>query len=325
LAEPTPIGKARPVSRFGTPLPPDTGQEKAVAAVPAGTPVLGTSPGAAAASTPTPPLETKPQDASAARERVAPWVGTIKGELEEHWFYSGALDREMPYWAYLPPDYGTAKRRYPVLYMLHGRGGHRDEWINYTLVEVADREMSYGILAPMIIIMPQGDRGFWVNNVGDGPRWGDYVTQDLVAQVDATFRTLRAPTARAIGGLSMGGFGGLTLAFTHPEVFGVVGAHAPSLRDAGEDIAFLGSGDEFAQRDPVTIAATAPGMRRLRVWLDIDQADPWLARAETLHEMLTARQVDHIWQVLPGIHNYEYWSTHVIDYLRFYGDALARQ
>ena len=49
-------------------------------------------------------------------------AGPIKGTLEEQWFYSPELDRDMPYLAYLPPDYGTAGRRYPVLYTLHGLG-----------------------------------------------------------------------------------------------------------------------------------------------------------------------------------------------------------
>lgn len=307
LAEPTVV--ARRVSRFGTPLPPDTGKPKAAAQ---GTPI----------PEPTLAPETRPPDPSWALERVDPWLGEIVGTLEERWFYSEILEREMPYWAYLPPDYKLGGRRYPVIYMLHGRGGHRDEWIHYTLVDVADREMSHGVLPPMIIIMPQGDRGFWVNNVGNGLRWGDYVVQELVPEVDGTYRTLRSPASRAIGGLSMGGFGALTLAFTHPDVFGVVGAHTPSLRAEAEDIAFLGTGDEYAQRDPLVLAKTAPDVERVRIWIDIDEADPWLDRAKELHEILKARKVDHIFQILPGIHNYEYWSTHVIDYLHFYGDAL---
>lgn len=319
-----PAVAARRVSPFGTPLPPDVGKSQ-VAVNPQGTPIPAAILSLESSVEPTPTPEPRPIEPSLALERVAPWLGPIKGTLEERWFYSQALDREMPYWAYLPPDYGTAGRRYPVIYMLHGRGGHRDEWIHYGLVDVADREMRSGMLPPMIIIMPQGDRGFWVNHVSNGPRWGDYILDDLVAQVDTTYRTLRGPQSRAIGGLSMGGFGALTLAFTRPQVFGVVGAHAPSLRPPGSDIAFLGFGEEFAQRDPVALANTVPGAGFLRIWIDIDQEDPWLDRAKQLHDILLARKIPHIWQVFPGIHNYEYWSKHTIDYLRFYGSALARK
>ena len=88
-----------------------------------------------------------------------------------------------------------------------GWGGHRDEWIAYGLINVADRAIRTGDIPPMIIVLPQGDKGYWVDHADDGPRWGEYVTRDLVRHIDATYRTLRYPSARAIGGLSMGGWG----------------------------------------------------------------------------------------------------------------------
>lgn len=308
LDNPTAAAGVRSANRFGTPIPP--------------TPVPGARAAPAASRAPAPTAEAKPAEPSQALQRVASWVGKINGTLEEHWFYSAALDREVPYWAYLPPGYGTAGRRYPTIYLLHGAGGHRDEWIYYGAVTVADREMSSGAMAPMIIVMPQGDQGFWVNNVG-GPRWGDYVTQDLIAQVDSTFRTLREPAARAIGGLSMGGYGALSLAFTHPETFGVVAANTPSLHTESADVAFLGSGGEYAQRDPVSLAGAQPGLDRLRIWIDVGEHDNWLIRAQQLHAILDSRGLNHTWQVFPGAHDWEYWSTHVVDYLRFYAGALA--
>ena len=144
-------------------------------------------------------------------------TGPIKGTLEEQWFYSPELDRDMPYLAYLPPDYGTAGRRYPVLYMLHGLGGHRDELVAMGLVDAADRAMRNGDVAPMIVIMPQGDLSYWVNHAYDGPRWGEYLVHDVVPHIDATYRTLRSPAARAVGGISMGAWGALSNAFTHPR------------------------------------------------------------------------------------------------------------
>jgi S-formylglutathione hydrolase FrmB len=107
--------------------------------------------------------------------------------------------------------------------------------VAYGLIDVADQEIRTGSLAPMIIILPQGDKGYWVNHADNGPRWGDYVIRDLVPHIDATYRTLRDRSARAIGGLSMGGSGALYHAFTHPDVFSIVGALA-SL--SGRNIAF---------------------------------------------------------------------------------------
>lgn len=309
-----PASDAQPVNRFGTPLPPKEGAA----------PTLEGEPTSSVTPQPAPTLDMiRSAEAAQGFERVAGWVGQINGRLEEYWFHSDALGREIAYWAYLPPGYDAHGRRYPTVYMLHGTGGHRDEWICFDLVRVADREMSNGALAPMILILPQGDKDFWVNDAEGGQRWGDYLTQDLVAQVDSTFRTLPTAESRAIGGLSMGGFGALVQSFTHPETFGVVGAHTPCLHTESAGLGYLGAGEDYAERDPLTLARTLPGLDGLRIWIDIATEDYWLERAHELHEILAGRGIEHTWNVFPGTHVKDYWVTHVIDYLHFYGGALA--
>ncbi len=107
-------------------------------------------------------------------DRVSQYVGEIEGSFHERWFYSQRLDRDMPYYIYLPPDYGTAGRRYPVLYMLHGGGGDRAEWVVYGLIDITDQQIRTGNIAPIIIVLPQGDQGWWTNHANNGPKWGDY-------------------------------------------------------------------------------------------------------------------------------------------------------
>ncbi len=332
--EPGATTGARVPNRFGTPL-----TESAVKP-PASRPVAPATPGPAGsapagqttpvAATPTPSYDTTGLIPTTTREpdfqtRLRGYVGPLKGTLQEHTFYSPELDADMPYLIYLPPDYGSAERRYPVLYMLHGRGGHRDEWPAYGLIDTADQEIRTGNIVPLIIVLPQGDKGYWTNHADDGPRWGEYVVRDLVTHIDATYLTLQSPAARAIGGLSMGGWGALHHAFTRPDVFAVAGAHSPSLRPDDGSLPFLGRGEEYAQKDPIRLAATAPGVRRLRIWIDTAQEDPFLERVEMLHQLLMARGVDHVFQVYPGAHDYYYWHEHSVDYLRFYSQVLSRQ
>ncbi|HLI27220.1 MAG TPA: OpgC domain-containing protein [Chloroflexota bacterium] len=264
----------------------------------------------------------RPGAASSGREapRVSPYVGAIRGTLRQQLFYSSALDAEMPYFVYLPPDYDTAGRRYPVLYLLHGAAASNEEWLAYGVVDEADRMIVDFEIHPLIIVFPQGDYSYWVNHV-DGPRWGDYVAVDLVRHVDATFRTLPLATRRGIGGLSMGGHGALQLAFTHPQVFGVVGAHSPSLREDDGDLPFLGTGDEWAQRDPVTLAQRARRIEHLKVWIDVGQLDPYYERAEQLAERLSARGLELQWHADPD-RDHGDWQLYVADYLRFYDYAL---
>ena len=301
-------------SRFGTPIAKGS-IPAAPVALPTPTPLIQTIAGESL-------WQSSTVDAATRLSRYTPG---INGTLVERWFYSAELDRDMPYNVYLPPDYDVANRRYPVLYMLHGGGAHRDEWLAYGLVEVADREIHTGSLQPMIIVLPQGDTGYWVDNAGDGPRWGQYIWRDLVRHIDNTYRTLRMAQSRAIGGLSMGGFGALNNAFLHPNVFGVVGAHSSSLRPDDGTLPLLGTGDVYKQKDPISLAETQPGLERLQIYIDAGQEDPWLDRDIALHDALTARGIAHNWQVNPGGHDYTYWMTYLVDYLRFYGNALVRQ
>jgi enterochelin esterase-like enzyme len=132
---------------------------------------------------------------------------------------------------------------------------------------------------------------------------------------------LPGPEHRAIGGLSMGATGALVHAFTRPRIFGIVGAHSPSLPQEGER-EFLGTGREYAQRDPITLAGSDRRLDRLAIWIDIGDDDPWLDRVEQLHEELDEANVPHEYNVFQGDHDGEYWGEHISDYLRFYDAAL---
>lgn len=308
--------------RFGTPIP----RAARAQATPG-------APAPAAAPLPTAEPLPPPERELAARWRtfepgalglpsVSPYVGETQGRFRELWFYSPALDRDMPYYIYLPPEYGSAARRYPVLYMLHGGSADRDEWPAYGLIDAVDRLIAAKEIRPMIVVLPQGDYSYWVNWPDGGPRWGDYVARDLVRHVDATYRTIPRPGRRAIGGLSMGGAGALQLAFNYPGVFRGVGAHSPALYPDDGSLPILGTGEEFARRDPVLLAGTARGLERLDIQIDIGEEDYFVERAVQLHEALLQRGVDHRWLLQPGGHEGEYWERNLLQYLRFYDEVL---
>ncbi len=257
---------------------------------------------------------------------VSPYVGAIHGTFRQQEFYSRALDNsgldaDMPYYVYLPPDYSTAGRRYPVLYMLHGAAASYEEWLAYGFVDAVDRLIVNMEIQPMIVVFPQGDYAYWVNHADGGPRWGDYVARDLVRHIDATFRTLPLAARRGVGGLSMGGHGALQLAFNYPHVFGVAGAHSPSLREEDGELPFLGSGEEWEQRDPIWLAANAPGIEGLKMWVDVGQLDPYYERAELLRETLEARGIEPVWHAQED-RDHGGWELYVEDYIRYYDWAL---
>ena len=106
-------------------------------------------------------------------------------------------------------------------------------------------------------------------------------------------------------------------------MFGVVGAHSPSLRRDDGEIALLGRGDDFDAHDPIFLAENASRLHETRIWIDIGQGDEtWLPGAQLLRDTLAKRAVPVAWQEFPGAHDFDYWNSHIVDYVQFYGGAL---
>ncbi len=283
---------------------------------------IGATPAPIPAASDAPPIAQQPS--SAESQPLSMSIGPVNGTILEPEFFSVALNTEERYLIYLPPGYRTDGQRYPVLYMLHGIAASRDEWLEYGLLNTADQMITAGELPPMLIVLPQGDHSYWVNHPNGGPRWGDYLVQDLLRHIDASYRTKPDGKHRALGGMSMGGWGALYQGFLHPDIFGTVGAHAPSLRNETDgEVSFMGKGEAFNKLDPVPLASTAGSIERLKVYLDASQYDPWLKRDLDLKARLDKRKVSVDWHQFPGQHGGPYWHDHVTEYLRFYSRSLA--
>lgn len=260
-----------------------------------------------------------------------------RSQLLEAGMHSEIIGRDLPIAIYLPPGYFDSQRTYPVLYMLSGFEGDYHEWINWGLCDATERLVRGGQIQPMIVVFPQGDKSWWFNHApppdGDGMRWGDYVWKDVVAYVDKNYRTIQDPASRAIGGLSAGGQSALMLAMTHPDVFGIVGAHSPSFRGADGSVPEFGSWDYFNQYDPFWLLDHTDGAQRLKLWIDVAGGDyqwrncnppPSPQRCiEVFHSLLDAKGIQHAWHdQWPGIHDNYYWSAHLVDYLAWYSSVL---
>ncbi|MFN8485399.1 MAG: alpha/beta hydrolase-fold protein [Anaerolineae bacterium] len=257
------------------------------------------------------------------------WAETLSDvsrlSVETHVFHSETLNRDTPYYVYLPPDYQThPNQRYPVLYMLHGMSGTNAEWLQYGLLRSADQMMRAGQIRPFIIVLPQGDKEYWVDHANNGPRWGTYVTHDVVAEIDGHYRTLADRPHRAIGGLSMGGHGAMQLAINSPDLFAVVGAHSPALRTYENTFAFFGDRAYFDAHNPLALCKKYPKVvSRFKLWVDIGREDPWAGAAEAFHEQLVQLGIPHTWNEYAGGHSGDYWGNHAAEYLQFYSDSFA--
>ncbi len=159
--------------------------------------------------------------------------------LQTESFYSPAVDREMKYDIVLPPDYETSDRRYPVLYLLHGYMQNYTVWGRNLGAAFYARD-----IGELIVVMPDAGNSWYVNyaqsEAGQVNNWEDHIIKDVIGHVDENFRTEARRVGRAIGGLSMGGFGAMSLALRHPEMFVSVSSTSGALsyaRDRAADIA----------------------------------------------------------------------------------------
>jgi putative tributyrin esterase len=139
-------------------------------------------------------------------------------------FPSATLAEERTMLVMLPVDYDTAVRRYPVLYLLHGADADITDWARGTnLSEYASHHQ-------LIIVTPDASRSWYVNSVANPKaHYDDYIMKDVIGYVDKNFRTIPEPFARAIAGVSMGGFGALLLGLEHRDQFVAIGSFSGSV------------------------------------------------------------------------------------------------
>ena len=164
---------------------------------------------------------------------------------------------------YLPPSYSThPRRRYPVLYLLHGFGADDRAFIagayqNLDIRVSMDSLVRAGAAHEMIIVTPNArnrfDGSFYSNSPVTG-NWEDFVVRDLVPFIDSHFRTIARRSARGIAGHSMGGYGALVLAAHHPDLFSAVYALSPY--GLSKDDAF-GSGSKRAWKAAMAMRDTS--------------------------------------------------------------------
>lgn len=117
---------------------------------------------------------------------------------------------------YLPPDYDSTNRDYPLLYLLHGMGEDEHQWAEQGLIQnYMDNYIDAGSIRPFIVVMPAGGTSFYTNDVET------FIVEELYAYLTNTFRIRAGKPNTAISGMSMGGFGAFYLAQRNPESFGL--------------------------------------------------------------------------------------------------------
>ncbi len=146
---------------------------------------------------------------------------SIDGTILRPRFVSAYTNKIVRFNIYLPAAYEDRTDRYPVIYQLHGRGGNQSS-NNRTIASHVDRALAAGLLPPVIVVFPDGQRDSWWADSKNGRITAETdVIREVIPYVDANYRTKATRSFRAVQGFSMGGTGAIEYALKFPELFSV--------------------------------------------------------------------------------------------------------
>ncbi|MBD0376183.1 MAG: esterase family protein [Flavisolibacter sp.] len=247
---------------------------------------------------------------------------------------SKILNMDRKYAVYLPPDYESSQRSYPVLYLLHGGGDDQTGWIQFgEVLTITDKAIKEGTVTPMVIIMPDantGRRGYYNDIKGDW-RYEDFFFQELMPYVEKTYRIKGEKRYRAVAGLSMGGGGSFIYALHHPELFAV----ACPLSAATGPVTLEDAKTQYSRNNPGLADATIQNYynqysvlqlinnmpdsskKAVRWFIDCGDDDFLYEGNSLVHIAMRKREIPHEYRVRDGVHSWTYWRASLPVVLEF--------
>ncbi len=240
----------------------------------------------------------------------------------------------------LPNSYSKNQASYPVLYLLHGGGGHFGDWLNSTPDKSVVKNLAdqYNL----IIVMPEGETfGWYMDSPFDkNSLFETYITKEVIAKIDNTYRTVKSNKGRVITGLSMGGHGAMYLSTRHPELFSAAGSMSGALDmnytkfKINEDFAkslkdrflkLLGTADtsnEVYVKNSVINMVDTIKKNGMPIIIDCGVDDFLIEANREVHRRLLYNNTPHEYTERPGAHTWDYWQNAIPFHVLFFSKVL---
>lgn len=246
---------------------------------------------------------------------------------------------------YLPPDYETSQRSYPILYLLHGWGDNYTAWVQFGEVKrIADEAIRNGKATPMVIVMPDADterKGYF--NHGDG-KWNyeDFFFEEFIPYIENKYKVKKDREFRAVAGLSMGGAGTYIYALHRPDLFSSAcplsaGTGFLSVEDLKHYIrANSKKGDPEPREEDVIAYYQKYGAlylidnmpeeqkKAVRWYIDCGDDDFLYEGNSLAHIAMQKNNIPHEYRVRDGAHTWTYWRTALPEVLSFISQGFHR-
>ena len=239
--------------------------------------------------------------------------------------HSPALRGTEHYAVYLPPGYDRGSRRYPVVLFLHGLPTDANAYRRQRIQRLG--QIAANNRRAVIVVAPQGTRTGdsdpeW-HDWGPGRDWETAVAHDVVDDVDHRYRTIADRRARAIIGISGGGYGAMLIGLHHPETFTAIeswsGYFHPT-NPKGDKPLDVGDAHEDAKADAHRFVAClgrlAATDRPSLLGFFIGDRDPlFLSENVQLNRELDGAHAPHLFRIYHGAHKEPLWRSHQREWL----------
>jgi enterochelin esterase-like enzyme len=265
------------------------------------------------------------------RDGIIKEVGN-RNRFFEAEFYSKSLGQSKKFYVYLPPSYDTEiRKRYPVLYLLHGLGGSGGLWKYGNIFSILDSLINIGKIVEMIVIMPDADSSFYVNSFDRGKMYESYIVNDLIQHIDANFRTIPYRETRGIAGVSVGGFGAMYLGLKYPDRFISIGSIMGAMEidfEMVRDMTDIHGGDRYywesIQPTEIALEINPDDFKDANIFLYIGDKDEFRWSNEKMSKILSEKGIKHIFKVYPGKHERDFWISHFIESIISHSNTFYR-
>ena len=235
-----------------------------------------------------------------------------RGQLHRHFYQSTAAGDERDFIVYTPPGYDpSSRKRYPVLYLLHGYSDDATAWPSVGLANVIlDNLIARAQAKPMIVVMPLGygtldivkggwsrvrDPGLWQRN---NDQFRETLLNEVMPQAEKAYKISPDRGAHAIAGLSMGGMQSLTIGLNHLDRFAWIGAFSSG-----------GLHTNYSEQFP-KLDETASKQLRL-LWIACGKEDRLLDSNQKLVTWLNSKRVPPTWTETSGEHSFRVWRRNL--------------
>jgi S-formylglutathione hydrolase FrmB len=232
-----------------------------------------------------------------------------------------------------------------VLYFLHGLGDNEQTLVKSGAWNVIEDLRQQGQITHFLVVAPEGRSSFYINSADGRVRYSDFFVREFIPYIEAHYSIRRERSARAISGVSMGGYGALRFAFAYPELFSSVSAQSAAIIIASpqETTAAMHAGTQLSGMlgavfgNPIDVAhwdqnslfvlakQNRVRMKGLSIYFNCGREDEFGFEkgAAELDRQLQAESIKHEFHLYPGNHSAAYFLAHFGETLKFHSRVFA--